>query len=641
MNRTKTPNQLIDESSPYLLQHAYNPVNWYPWGEDAFHKAKEEEKPIFLSIGYSTCHWCHVMEHESFEDYEVAKLLNENFVSIKVDKEERPDIDSVYMRVCQALTGSGGWPTSIFMTPEQKPFFAGTYFPKETFLTILDQITAKWRASRADITQSGEEIVSYLKNASDGNTPSADYAKEAYLAYSAVYDESYGGFGGAPKFPCPHNLMFLMDYYSFTDERNALEMAKKTLLQMYKGGIFDHIGYGFSRYSTDRQWLAPHFEKMLYDNALLVMAYLRAFEITGDDLFREIAQKAIEYELREMEHEGGGFYAAQDADSEGVEGKYYVFTPKEIDKILGEQDAKAFCDYFDITKQGNFEGKNIPNLIKQKEFSKEYEQHIKAVYEYRKNRTKLHTDKKILTAWNSLMICALADAHRILGVVKYLEVAKGTVEFIENNLVKGKKLMVSWTEGKASVPGFLDDYAFYIMAQLSMYHATYDETYLQRAQELMKETVSEFWDAEEGGFFIYGQSNEQLIMKPKETYDGAIPSGNSAMYYNVSRLYKLTKDEEYHKLLIRQQQFMQSRFEHSLGNSFYLMASLPTKDIVCVAKDLSDVPKPKSNWVVRVYTQPTKEYSMINDKTTYYVCERNACLPPSNEINDDKKGGES
>jgi uncharacterized protein YyaL (SSP411 family) len=634
MNKTKKANKLINETSPYLLQHAHNPVNWFPWGQEAFEKAKNENKPIFLSIGYSTCHWCHVMEVESFEDEQVAGILNENYICIKVDKEERPDIDSIYMRACQAFTGGGGWPMSIFMSDTHKPFYAGTYFPKENFISLINAIDDKWQSSKREILESSEQVTEILNKSQPKRNEVKDDEKEAFLTFKQSFDKEYGGFGQAPKFPSPHNLLFLMGYYQKTNDKVALDMSEKTLLQMYKGGIFDHIGFGFSRYSTDNYWLAPHFEKMLYDNALLSMAYLRAYEITNNELYKTVATKVFEYVQRELTSEDGGFYSAQDADSDGVEGKYYVFTPDEIINILGKEKGEMFNNFFDITKQGNFEGKNIPNLIDNDKTNDEIESLIPQVFEYRKNRTKLHKDKKILTAWNGLMIASLADGYRILGDKKYLTLAENAINFIENNLTDGTTLYVSSTDGKRSSKGFLDDYAFYIFALISMYQATFDGKYLERAIGLNEKVISDFYHAKTGGFFIFGKENEQLIMQPKETYDGAMPSGNSVMYYNLSRLAKLTKNPGLYEMEKEQNLFMQNELEYPSSNSFYLMSRFPTRDIFCVLKNAEDLKniKIKSNWVFRVLEAPTEEYYLLNDMTTFYICENNRCKPPKSQI---------
>ena len=441
-------NQLKSETSPYLLQHAENPVNWYPWCEEAFEKAKEENKPVFLSIGYSTCHWCHVMAHESFEDNKTAEILNMYFISIKVDREERPDIDSVYMSVCQAFTGSGGWPMSIFMTWDKKPFFAGTYFPPDSrygmpgFLELLNTIAKQWNSNRAELLDFAEEIIEHLKNteSTENSQINSDLIQRAVQIFERTFDSTYGGFGHDPKFPVPHNLLFLMLYAKQNNNPNALKMAEKTLLQMRKGGIFDHIGYGFSRYSTDKYFLAPHFEKMLYDNALLIMAYVSAYSITDNNIYLDTAEKTAEYILNEMTSEDGGFYSAQDADSDGVEGKYYTFSLNEIIDVLGEEKGKKFAEIFDITEGGNYEGMNIPNLLKSNDLKTEFTEEIKKLYGYRKNRFMLHLDDKILLSWNSLMIAALSMLYRVTRNKKYLKTAQNSQEFIEKHLIRYRSL---------------------------------------------------------------------------------------------------------------------------------------------------------------------------------------------------------
>jgi len=609
-------------------------VDWFPWCEEAFAKAKNENKPIFLSIGYSTCHWCHVMERESFEDEHIARILNDNFISIKVDKEERPDIDIIYMRVCQAYTGSGGWPTSVFMASDQRPFYAGTYFQPERFVQLLEAIEYNWHERRDAMLKSGDEIIGYIAGALPPNprcryAPGQNLTKAAFLTFQRTFDSEYGGFGRAPKFPSPHNLLFLMGYAAAFDEKNALDMAEKTLLQMYKGGIFDHIGYGFSRYSTDRYWLAPHFEKMLYDNALLAVAYLTAFEQTGNELYASVARRIFIYIEREMSNEHGGLYSAQDADSDGIEGKYYVFTPEEVFDVLGGRDGAQFNDYFDISRKGNFEGKNIPNLIKQTTLHNEMSRLLPKLYEYRLTRTSLHRDEKILTSWNSLMLWAYATAARVLGDQSYQKTAEKMSEFIENNLSDGDTLYAGITDGRRSGKGFLDDYAFYILALIALYEASFDDKYLNRALELNEKVIRDFYDETDKGFYFYGSDGERLIIRPKESYDGAIPSGNSVMAYNLDRLSKLTKDERLYTKAREQREFMETEVgEHPAGFSFFLLSALPTKDVFCALKDKNDLTKikVKSNWVFRVIS--STDYPIANDKTTLYICEGDRCLPP-------------
>ena len=641
-------NKLVNETSPYLLQHADNPVNWYPWCEEAFQRAKTENKPIFLSIGYSTCHWCHVMAHESFEDIKTAEILNKHFISIKVDREERPDIDSVYMSVCQAFTGSGGWPMSIFMTWDKKPFFAGTYFPRhsrygmQSFSELLNIIINQWTSNQPDLLESADKIINHLKNTQPDETVQMgnNLIERAVQIFKHTFDSIYGGFGNAPKFPTPHNLLFLMLYAKQNNNSNALNMAEKTLIQMRKGGIYDHIGYGISRYSTDKYYLAPHFEKMLYDNALVIIAYASLYHITNNNIYLDTAKKTAEYILREMTSECGGFYSAQDADSEGVEGRYYTFSLKEIINILGEDRGSEFAKVFDITEGGNFEGMNIPNLLKSNDLSVKLQDEIKKLYSYRKNRFKLHLDDKILLSWNSIMIVAMAMLYRVTQDYKYLSIAQKSQEFIETKMCKGLRLYTSFREGKCSKHAFLDDYAFYITALIELYNSTLDKAYLEKAERFCKETIRLFMDDKNGGFYLSNPNNSELFLNPKETYDGAIPSGNSVMTYNLVRLYGITEKEEYKELLEKQITFMYAKtYEYPSGNSMFLIAMLLYEDyiphITIALKESSDLSliQEKLPFManVSVVTEDTK-YPLLNNQTTFYVCRNYNCLPPTNEV---------
>ena len=648
-------NHLCHETSPYLLQHVDNPVDWYPWSEEAFRKAREEDKPIFLSIGYSTCHWCHVMAHENFEDPEIAELLNRHFVSIKVDKEERPDVDSIYMAVCQAFTGSGGWPTSIFMTAEQKPFFAGTYFPKRTkgrmvgLRELLNLIHEKWNNDRGLLLDQAEQIIEHLKNDDETGDRSSKSLKEdelirsATVLYRRIYDKKYGGFGGAPKFPTPHNLLFLLTCYERQDDASCLEMAEHTLIQMYRGGLFDHIGFGFCRYSTDEQFLAPHFEKMLYDNALLILAYCKAYESTGKPLYLEVAEKTGAYVLREMTHPEGGFYSAQDADSDRKEGKYYLFVPEELKKLLGEQEGEAFCRHFDITDGGNFEGKNIPNLLKN-DYEDSYDNKVlERILQYRREREFLHLDDKILTAWNGLMIAAMCRLYQNSGKQVYRDAAERADEFIQKNLRNETGLYVSYRDGKQGVKGFLDDYAAYVFAQLALYGATLERDYLKRAEELCGEVRDKFWDQENGGFYFYGAENESLILRPKEDYDGAIPSGNSMMAWNLVRLAQLTGEESYRHQSEEQLRFLGAKASrYPVGHGMFLLALLdyemPAVKVTVVLgehekADTLPVKLPPDA-IVNLLHEPTDEYPLKDGKATFYVCKEHTCRPPANDLNE-------
>ncbi len=640
-------NHLKNQTSPYLLQHAENPVDWYPWGAEAFCKAKEEDKPIFLSIGYSTCHWCHVMAHESFEDMEVATILNKHFVSIKVDKEERPDIDSIYMAVCQAFTGSGGWPTSIFMTAGQKPFFAGTYFPKTAryrsvgFKELLLTIHEKWRDDRAALLESAEQITAALNH----EQVFASQADETLLGnaiqlYKQSYDGTFGGFGSAPKFPAPHNLLFLMQQYGKRGDREALAMVEVTLRQMYAGGLFDHIGYGFCRYSTDRFYLVPHFEKMLYDNALLTISYCRAYEITNQPFYKNVAEKIAFYILTEMTSPDGGFYSAQDADSDGEEGKYYVFTPDEIIRLLGEKDGAAFNTRFGITPGGNFESKSIPNLLRAKDLNEEqFDKFLPQIRDYRRSRARLHTDDKILTAWNSLMIAAFCALYKSSCISKYLAAAKKAQQFIEGKLCDQDTLYVSFRRGKRGEKGFLDDYASYIFALLSLYDVTFDRSYLDRAEQITKKVILHYYDIEHGGFYLYGKENETLIFRPKECYDGAIPSGNSLMAYNLVRLNALIPSEKTEEILKKQLAYLSGEAEtYPAGYAMSLIALSdylePPIRITVVRNedDLRELPfLVPSNGVVRILEEATEEYKLLDGQTTFYVCRNHRCLPPMDQ----------
>ena len=633
-------NHLKNETSPYLLQHADNPVDWYPWCGEAFERAKSEDKPVFLSIGYSTCHWCHVMAHESFENSETAELLNKNFISVKVDREERPDIDSVYMTVCQAFTGSGGWPMSVFMTWDKKPFFAGTYFPTTprfgmpSFRDVLNAVVMQWDTEREKLIQSAENITDMLKNTESvkGNKVNGDIVETAAEMLRKSYDSIYGGFGSAPKFPIPHELMFLMYYAKINSDETAQTMAEKTLIQMRKGGIFDHIGGGFSRYSTDRYFLAPHFEKMLYDNALLIIAYSAMYSLTSSKVYLETTIKTADYILCEMTSPEGGFYSAQDADSEGVEGKYYTFSVDEIMSVLSDK-GKHFSETFDITEHGNFEGVNIPNLLKSGDLDTDFEAEFQSLYEYRKKRTKLHLDDKILLSWNSMMIAAMSMLYRVSHYEKYLCAAENAQRFIEENMSDGEHIYTIFRDGKRSDTAFLEDYAYYIAALIEMYNSTLDNKYLMRAEELCAEAVKRFSD-KNGGFNMC--ETTELFKNPKELYDGAVPSGNSIMAYDLIRLHQLTEKEEYRECAEKQLDFMSAQSQdYPSGHCMFLLAKLlneaPPPRVIISAKgspDISNLPFLANVTVV----QADNKYPLLNERTTFYVCRGNTCLPPSNML---------
>ncbi len=642
-------NHLLHETSPYLIQHAENPVDWYPWGKEAFEKAEREDKPVFLSIGYSTCHWCHVMAGESFMDKKIAGLLNKYFVCIKVDREERPDIDSVYMAFCQAFTGQGGWPASIFMTPDQKPFYAGTYYPKNSykgmigFEELITAIAQQWKRDKSSLTASAELVAQRLryygdrveKSNGEGAEIDAELLDMALETFLRTFDRQNGGFGSAPKFPMGHNLLFLLQ----CGEQQAEHAAAVTLRQMYRGGIFDHIEGGFSRYSTDDFFLVPHFEKMLYDNALLIMAYAAAYKKTGDSFYLDVAEQTAGYILREMTGEQGGFYCAQDADSGGVEGAFYTFSPTEIQDVLGESEGKEFCAIYDICDPGNFEGRSIPNLLKSDILQPDFKSARASLYAYRQNRMSLHLDDKILTSWNALMIAGLAMLYRATGNAQYLKAAKNAWRFIETYLQEDGQLYVSWRDGRKSTMGFLEDYAFVIFALLELYEATFDEYCLQTAVDLCRRTILEFYD-EQGGFWLYGRGAEALVLRPKETHDGALPSGNSVMAHNLVRLGYLI-GSEFEEVCRKQLTFLCGQaWESPAYFSFFMLAlSLYTNppDFIKIVSDGTENPEELAcqlpYFSVSVYySRPTTEYPLLNGKTTYYVCRGKTCLPPSNRL---------
>ncbi|MEN3037834.1 MAG: thioredoxin domain-containing protein, partial [Candidatus Kryptonium sp.] len=512
----KKYNRLINEKSPYLLQHAENPVDWYPWCDEAFEKAKVEDKPIFLSIGYSTCHWCHVMEKESFEDEEVAKILNENFVSIKVDREERPDIDSVYMSVCQAMTGHGGWPLTIIMTPDKKPFFAGTYIPKHSrfgrigLIDLLQRVSHLWKENKEKLLSLADEITTDLKQAFSqsivNDTIDESVLSLAYDQLKSQFDPEYGGFGKAPKFPIPHNLMFLLRYWRKTGNPKALEMVEQTLNSMYLGGIYDHIGFGFHRYSTDRYWLLPHFEKMLYDQALLLIAYLETYQATQNQKYARICNEISSYVLRNLTNPNGGFFSAEDADSEGEEGKFYLWEFNELKEILNQEEFNFVVGKFNIQIDGNYydevrkskTGKNIFYLTEHlsNENITKWETIRQKLFKYREQRIHPLKDDKILTDWNGLMICAFARAYSVLRNENYLNIAKNSADFILKNLLKDGKLLHRFRDGEAKINAYLDDYAFLIWGLIELYEASFETKYLRNAIVLTEKMIQLFWDDE-------------------------------------------------------------------------------------------------------------------------------------------------
>jgi uncharacterized protein YyaL (SSP411 family) len=592
------PNRLINESSPYLLQHAYNPVDWYAWGEDALQKAKKEDKPIFVSIGYSACHWCHVMAHESFEDEEIARLMNENFINIKVDREERPDIDDVYQRVCQLAAGNGGWPLSVFLTPDQKPFYVGTYFPKESkygmpgFGTILTQLSDAYKTRKHEIEKATAEFMQALSSSAQDvhMTPAGQKENsletgrstldEAAIGLLHMADTAYGGFGQAPKFPNVSNLLFLLRYFEISGLSRFRDFVTFTADKMNQGGIHDQIGGGFARYSTDQRWLIPHFEKMLYDNALLTQLYSELYQVSGNRVYLATAEKMLDYIIREMTSPEGGFYSAQDADSEGEEGKFYTWSKKEIIESVGNESRHAdiFCEYYGVTEGGNFEGKNVLHITRSSnEIAKKYntsqeeieqiiQQTSRRLFEVRERRIKPGRDDKILTSWNSLMISAFAKVYKVTGNKKYVNHAIRAIEFIENKIATGDgRLHRTFKDGISKLNAYLDDYAFYINALLDLFEVNTEPKFLEKAIIYTDYMIQHFWDPEQGNFFFTSDDHEQLIVRTKAVYDLAIPSGNSLAALGMLRLYYMTQKEDY---LLKSEQIMKTGMKAAAENPF-------------------------------------------------------------------------
>jgi len=667
-------NNLIHESSPYLLQHANNPVNWYGWNDESLKKAKDENKPIFLSIGYSSCHWCHVMAHESFENNDVAEFMNENFINIKVDREERPDIDDIYQKVCQIATGQGGWPLSIFLTPDQKPFYAGTYFPvldsygRPGFGSICRQLSQAWKEKPKDIESSAERFLGALNKAEAIQIPSKlerTILDEAAMNLFQLGDATHGGFGSAPKFPNAANVSFLFRYAKLSGLNKFNEFALKTLKKMANGGIFDQIGGGFSRYSTDAKWLVPHFEKMLYDNALIPVNYAEAYQITKDPFYLDILKKTLDYVLREMTSPEHGFYSAYDADSEGVEGKYYVWKKSEIKEILGS-DADLFCLYYDVTDGGNWEGNNIlcNNLnistvafnfgVSESEVKKIIHSCSEKLLKVRSTRVPPGLDDKVLVSWNSLMITAFAKGYRVTSDVRYLNAAKDCISFIENNLIVDEKLLRTYKNGVAKIDGYLEDYSYFINALLDVFEIEPDEKYLKLSIKLGHHLVNHFWDSKNNSFFMTSDEHEKLIIRPKSNYDLSLPSGNSVSAFVMLRLYHLSQEQSFLEITTK---IMESQAQMAAENPFgfgYLLNTItmyiqkPT-EITLINTENSEIYKSlnldylpnsilitiqNSSQLDALSKYPFFEGKLFEDKTSVFICKDFTCSLPLHTIDE-------
>jgi len=685
-NTPKHTNRLIDETSPYLLQHAHNPVDWYPWGEEALNLAKNLDKPILLSIGYSACHWCHVMERESFENEKIAAIMNKYYINIKVDREERPDLDEIYMSAVQIMTGSGGWPMTVFLTPELKPFYGGTYFPPDDrygrpgFPKLLEAVEDAYRSKREEIDEQAEKLVSHINQISNPkgveNLSLDDkIIEQAFYHYQNRFDSQHGGFGQAPKFPPGMGLILLLRYWKRSGNSRALHIVEFTLEKMARGGMNDQLGGGFHRYSTDEIWLTPHFEKMLYDNSLLTVTYLEAFQATGKPFYREVVEETLDYVLREMyDQQNGGFYSTQDADSEGEEGKFFVWTPDEVEQILGQADAKVFCDFYDVTDHGNFEHQNIlwvktPTDLYTKKTNIEQTDLInilsrckKKLFDAREKRIKPGLDDKILTSWNGLMIRSMGLAYQILGDPRYLEAAETSAKFILKELVqKNGHLLRTHRAGKSHLNACLEDYSYFIAGLIELYQASFDAYWLREANRLNQIMISQFWDSQNGGFFFTGKDHPELIVRSKSAYDGATPSGASMAVHVLLRLAILLNQPDLRE---------KAKITFSLYGHTMKTAPSGSAQMLCGVDFLIDAPKeiaivgnPLSeqtqeilrnihrrfvpNKVIALLNPNTEEKQEIEElipllagkasidgKTTIYVCQNYACQLPTTDIDD-------
>ena len=668
-------NRLVNEKSPYLLQHAHNPVDWYPWGSEAFEKAKIEDKPIFLSIGYSTCHWCHVMEEESFSNPGIAEVMNKYFVAIKVDREERPDLDNIYMQAVMALTGSGGWPLNVFLTPDIKPFYGGTYFPPEDrwgrpgLPAVLNSVLKNWKNRRDELVRSADILVKALskkerEQAQETFCLGADTLKKAYEHFYSTFDSRYGGFGIAPKFPSGHSLSFLLRVWKLFQEPKALEMVELTLSAMAKGGMYDQIGGGFSRYSTDQKWRVPHFEKKLYDQAILSKAYLEAYQATGKEEFAQTAREIFEYVLRDMASSFGGFYSAEDADSpspenpeEKKEGAFYLWDRDEIVSILGKAQAEIFSRYYAFE---GFDGKNIIYATGESKDTQELKDLKIKLLEARLKRPRPHLDDKILVDWNGLMISGLAFGSRVLNQPRYLRAAEKSAQFILKNISrKDGRLLHRYRDSESAIDASIEDYAFLICGLIDLYEASFNHQYLKEAKRLTDDMLRLFWDNSDGGFYFSGETAEKLLIRQKEIYDGAMPSGNSVAALDLIRLGRLTMDKEYEKkaeLIFKSFSSEISRMPHAYPQALIAMyfALGPSREITIAGNIESEDTRQMIGMLYQrfipnkvVALRPTqgpeaqdiigfvpflKNQTPWEGKATAYVCENYVCKLPAANI---------
>lgn len=680
-NKDKRYNHLKGEKSPYLIQHVENPVDWYPWGEEAFQKSKRENKPILLSIGYSTCHWCHVMARESFEDEEMAQLINEVFVPVKVDREEHPDVDSTYMAACQIMTGQGGWPLTVFMTSDLKPFFAGTYFPRDDselsigLRSIVLNLKDLWEKNKNQLLESAGKITDALNQITStkiGELPAESTLQLAYESLGSSFSE-YGGFGTSQKFPSPNLLIYLLRYHEKTGEKGALDMVEETLMAMRMGGIWDHVGFGFHRYTVDPKWLVPHFEKMLYDQAQLTMVCLEAYQVTGKDEYREMVEKILEYVLRDMTSQEGGFFSAEDAESQGVEGKFYLWSQKEIKEILDQDDFKLFTRIYKVKERGNyldertglFTGENILHLEKPLEKTAE-EMDLSAVelkgkidtilstlFKEREKRVHPSKDDKVLTDWNGLMVAALSQAGRVLKEKRYTEAALKAVEFIKGNLYQDGKLYHRYRDGEVKEEGYLEDYAFLVWGLLELYQTTLDSSWMEWAYELNQITLDKYLDKDNGGFYQTSEDIKEVLMRRKDHHDSALPSGNGITLLNLQKLASILEDQELGDAAIKQEKAFATLVNQTpTGHIIFLIGMInrigPFYEVVVAGEDQADtgefleilqqnyLPRvvyslnlPEEKWLKnKVKSFPEK--TPIDGRTTAYICKEGTCKLPIN-----------
>ena len=676
----KHTNRLINETSPYLLQHAHNPVDWYPWGEEALEHAKKENKPILLSIGYSACHWCHVMERESFENEEIADIMNSLFVNIKVDREERPDLDEIYMNAVQIMTQHGGWPMTVFLTPDLKPFYGGTYYPptdrygRPGFPKVMHAVAEAFNEKNTQVLEQADQLTNQLSRMSHLVDPhehelTEELMTKAFQDYRSRFDSHYGGFGNAPKFPPSMGLPFLLRYWHHSGNANALEMVELTLQKMARGGMYDQLGGGFHRYSTDEKWLVPHFEKMLYDNALLVVAYFEAFQATQNTFYRDIATDTLDYILREMyDEENGGFYSTQDADSEGVEGKFFVWEPNDVEDVIGEENAEIFCEYYDVTPHGNFEGENILHIqtppdvfarkigMDQQELENLLSTSRKKLFEEREKRIKPGLDDKILTSWNGIMIRGMAMGYQLTGKSDYLTACEKSAEFILTTLSQDNGLLLrTFRSGKSHLNAYLEDYSYFISGLIALYEASFDSRWLREAERLAEIMIDQFGDENGDGFFFTGKAHETLIVQSKSAYDGATPSGASMAIHGLLRLAKHLDNPVFHETAVDTLKLYFNQMESMPSGSGQLLCELSF--LLSTPKEIAIIGESDDKRTEEILTalhnmyipnkilglsDPSDENRLpllankpqVDGNSTVYVCENFACQTPTSDVDE-------